>query len=299
MFSRLFSTHRLRPPARVPSDSIVWAIGDIHGRADLADRLIQAIRADLSAATAPRKVVVFLGDSIDRGPDSRGVLDQICHLAAEPMLEVQLIWGNHEDRMLGFLSDPGVGPSWCDYGGRETLASYGVRAPEDRDDGEGWAHASRDLERALPASHKALLERHIFSASIGDYFFCHAGARPGVALADQRREDLLWIRETFLNHPDAFEQVVVHGHTPVETVVSNARTISLDTGAYATNTLSAVRLEGATRVLLQASGRAGRVTVETSPLLNPSGRQLRSDRSRAKLLQTARGRHGVRPPAQP
>jgi serine/threonine protein phosphatase 1 len=266
MLSRLFPNRSARPASRTPPDCVIWAVGDIHGRSDLADRLIQAIRADLAAADVTRKVVVFLGDHIDRGLDSRGVLNQLCDLDADPDLEIHFIRGNHEDRMEAFLREPAVGPSWCDYGGRDTLASYGVAPPAMRGDMEGWAQTARALAEALPEPHRRLLERQQLSVTIGDYFFAHAGARPGVPLAAQSPEDLMWIRQPFLDHPAAFEKVVVHGHTPTDAVVSDARRIGVDTGAYATNVLSAVRLAGETRVLLQATGRAGRVSVALSPL---------------------------------
>ncbi|WGM31977.1 metallophosphoesterase family protein [Brevundimonas sp. NIBR11] len=266
MLSRFFPNRPARRTSRTPSDCVIWAVGDIHGRSDLADRLIQAIRADLHAAEASRKVVVFLGDYVDRGLDSKGVLNQLCNLAADPALEVHFIKGNHEERMEAFLHDPLVGPSWCDYGGRDTLVSYGVAPPPMRGDARAWAEASRALGDALPDSHRELLAAQELSVSIGDYFFCHAGARPGVALPVQSPEDLLWIRQPFLDHPAPFEQVVVHGHTPTEAVHSDARRIGVDTGAYATNVLSAVRLEGDTRVVIQATGRAGRVAITTGPL---------------------------------
>ncbi len=266
MLSRLFPNRPARAASRTPSDCVIWAVGDIHGRSDLADRLIQAIRADLYAAAAKRKVVVFLGDYVDRGLDSKGVLNQLVNLAADPALEVHLIRGNHEERMEAFFHDPEAGPSWCDFGGRDTLASYGVSPPPMRGDARAWADASRALAEALPASHRDLLADLENSVSIGDYFFAHAGARPGIALAVQSPEDLMWIRQPFLDHSGLFEQVVVHGHTPVEAVYSDARRIGVDTGAYLTNVLSAVRLEGETRTLLQATGRAGRVTITTSAL---------------------------------
>jgi serine/threonine protein phosphatase 1 len=266
MLSRLFPDRPARPASRTPPDCIIWAVGDIHGRSDLADRLIQAIRADLYAAEAKRKVVVFLGDYVDRGLDSKGVLNQLINLAADPGLEVRFIRGNHEDRMEAFLHDPQVGPSWCDDGGRATLVSYGVSPPPMRGDAVAWAQASRALGDAFPESHRELLDGLENSASIGDYFFTHAGARPGVALAVQSPDDLMGIREPFLDHPGLFEQVVVHGHTPTEAVHSDVRRIGVDTGAYASNVLSAVRLSGETRVLMQATGRAGRVTITTSPL---------------------------------
>ena len=266
MLSRLFPNRPARSASRTPPDWVIWAVGDIHGRSDLVDRLIQAIRADLYAAEAKRKVVVFLGDYVDRGLDSRGVLNQLINIAADPGLEVRFLRGNHEDRMEAFLHDPQVGPSWCDYGGRDTLVSYGVSPPPMRGDASAWAEASRALGEALPDSHRELLVGLENSVSIGDYFFAHAGARPGVALPVQSPEDLLWIRQPFLDHVGLFEQVVVHGHTPTEAVHSDVRRIGVDTGAYATNVLSAVRLSGETRVLLQATGRAGRVAITTSPL---------------------------------
>ncbi len=255
-----------RTASRTPPDCVIWAVGDIHGRSDLADRLIQAIRADLTASGVGRRVVIFLGDHIDRGLDSRGVLNQLCNLEADPALEVHFIRGNHEERMEAFLTDPSVGPGWCNHGGRDTLVSYGVTPPAMRGDAGGWAETARALAAALPEAHRGLLRRQEQSVTIGDYFFCHAGARPGVALEAQASDDLMWIRQPFLDHPIAFERVVVHGHTPSETVVSDSRRIGVDSGAYATNVLSAVRLEGEARLLLQARGRAGKVSVAMFPL---------------------------------
>lgn len=266
MLSRLFRDRSLRATSTTPPDCVIWAVGDIHGRVDLSGPLVEAIRADLSATTASRKVVVFLGDYVDRGSDSRAVLDQLVSLAADPVLEARFIRGNHEDRMEAFLEDPRVGPGWCDYGGRDTLMAYGVNPPAMRGDPDAWAETARALAEALPGAHRTFLARQEGSVSIGDYFFTHAGARPGVPLADQSPEDLMWIRQAFLDHPTRFEQVVVHGHTPTEQVVSDARRIGVDTGAYATNILSAVRLEGVTRALLQATGRGTAVALATGAL---------------------------------
>lgn len=266
MLSRLFSTRSSKRASHAPPGCVVWAVGDIHGRSDLAERLLEVIRADLSAVEEERRVIVFLGDLIDRGSDTRGVLNQLCDLEADPALEVHFIRGNHEDRMEAFLTDPAVGPGWCDYGGRDTLISYGVNPPAMRGDIPGWGETARALADALPEPHHRLLQRQTLSVTIGDYFFCHAGARPGVPLADQLPEDLMWIRQPFLDHPAPFEKVVVHGHTPTEVVVSNGRRIGVDTGAYATNVLSAVRLAGQGRLLVQVNGRAGRISVTTAEL---------------------------------
>ena len=220
MFSRLFNKPRSRPPARTPAGCVVWAIGDIHGRSDLSGALIEAIRADLAATSATRKVIIFLGDHIDRGPDSRGVLDQIVSVSSDPSLEVHTLRGNHEERIEAFLDQPDLGPSWCDYGGREALMSYGVVPPVMKGDVEGWTAAAAALREALPEAHVKLLHGQAYSVAIGDYFFAHAGARPGVALEDQSSDDLMWIRQPFLDHPVAFEKVIVHGHTPSEAVVA-------------------------------------------------------------------------------
>ena len=160
-------------PSRTPPDTVIWAVGDIHGRSDLADRLFQAIRADLAGTDATRKVVVFLGDHIDRGLDSKGVLNQLCNFAGDPSLEVHFIRGNHERWLESFLVDPAAGPAWCDCGGRDTLISYGIVPPTNRSDIDGWAAASRALNAAMAASHHQLLSSQKASISVGDYVFCH------------------------------------------------------------------------------------------------------------------------------
>lgn len=266
MLSRLFPKRSSQPVSQTPPHCVIWAVGDIHGRSDLSGPLINAMRADLARADVSRRVIVFLGDHVDRGRDSKGVLDQLCALDEDPALEVHFLRGNHEDRMEAFLTDPAIGPGWCEYGGRDCLSSYGVSPPAMRGDMEGWAETARALTDALPETHKRLLARQVLSVTIGDYFFCHAGIRPDLPLEAQGPEDLMWIRQPFLDHPGPFEKVVVHGHTPTEVVVSNSRRIGIDTGAYATNVLSAVRLSGQDRLLLQASGQGERVATTTAPL---------------------------------
>lgn len=268
MVTRLFPERTPGEASRTPPGCVVWAVGDIHGRSDLVDRLFQAIRADLDVSGAARKIVVLLGDYIDRGLDSRGVLNQVCNLAADPALEVHVLRGNHEDQLETFLRDPEVGPAWCEFGGLATLASYGVQPPRMRGDAQGWISTSHALASAIPPFHHELLSELETSVMIGDYFFAHAGARPGVRLSAQTARDLMWIREAFLNDETLFEQVVVHGHTPVDAVHSDQRRIGVDTGAYATNVLSAVRLQDDRRKLMQATGRGGRVSLRTSTLAN-------------------------------
>lgn len=237
---------------------MVWAIGDVHGRADLLAPLLETIEAD--AGPLPTHLVM-LGDYVDRGRDSRGALQLLCDLEARGRVQLTALRGNHEDRMLAFLTEPQIGPSWCDYGGRDALASYKVASPAGRTDAEGWAETSQALADALPESHRRLLNGLRSFAEHGDYFFAHAGARPGVALAEQDAEDLMWIREPFLSDRKPFEKVVVHGHTPVDQPHVDARRINLDTGAYATGVLTALRLERDTRRFVQARAAGGTVRV--------------------------------------
>ncbi len=257
MFGRLFKSSASRP-AEVPPDRVVWAIGDVHGRADLLAPLLETIEADVGPLPTH---LVMLGDYVDRGRDSRGALQLLCDLEARGRVQLTALRGNHEDRMLAFLTEPQIGPSWCDYGGRDALASYKVASPAGRTDAEGWAETAQALADALPESHRRLLNGLRSFAEHGDYFFAHAGARPGVALADQDAADLMWIREPFLSDRKPFEKVVVHGHTPVDQPHVDARRINLDTGAYATGVLTALRLERDTRRFVQARAAGGTVRV--------------------------------------
>jgi serine/threonine protein phosphatase 1 len=244
---------KAKPSASTPPDTLIWTVGDIHGRLDLLRPLLSGILEDFARSTATTKSLIFLGDYVDRGPESQGVIELLCRLSDSGPVEAVFLRGNHEDRMAAFLTDPGIGPSWCDYGGREALRSYGVTAPTDRDDAEGWAAASVAFNAALSDRHRAFLQDLRPSISVGDYFFAHAGARPGVALDQQSAYDMMWIRQSFLGDARAFEKIVVHGHTPTEDIQADHRRIGLDTGAYATGVLSAVRLEGSAQEALQTA----------------------------------------------
>lgn len=237
---------------QVPDGVVVWAIGDIHGRLDLLKPLVEAIMADAAAVEAERKVVIFLGDYIDRGPESRGVLRYLIDLPKEAGIEWRFLKGNHEEAMLTFLDDPSFGVNWCEYGGDAALASYGLRVPDMKHKPEAWARLAADLNHKVTAEERAFLETLEYSLSIGDYFFAHAGARPGVALDRQSDRDLMWIRNSFLDSDVAFDKVVVHGHTPTKEVHIDHRRIGVDTKAYASGVLTAVRLEGEGRGFLRA-----------------------------------------------
>lgn len=261
MLSRLF---KKRPPApngvmspQAPVGMVVWAIGDIHGRLDLLEPLVKAILADLNDADSDRQtMVIFLGDYIDRGPDSRHVLRFLAQLPSVPALEWRYLKGNHEQAMLDFLDNPAAGAKWCEYGGDAALRSYGLRPPGMAHRAEAWASVAADLRHKLSPDEMEFLENLEISITVGDYFFAHAGARPGIALDRQSPQELMWIRRPFLDSEIGFERIVVHGHTPTLRVHSDKRRIGIDTKAYDSGVLTALRLEGDQQLILQAVGPA-------------------------------------------
>jgi serine/threonine protein phosphatase 1 len=216
----------------------IYAIGDIHGRLDLLDRAIAAIERDVKehGGTA---LTVTLGDYVDRGPASRGVLDR---LSANPFPTPYIaLRGNHELMMDAFIADPALGPQWRDSGGLQTLHSYGVSAGRFLMS-RNYAVAAHELSEAL-APHTGFLQSLKNCYSHGRYFLCHAGVKPGVPLEKQTHHDLLWIRSEFLESETDFGKIVVHGHTPVERPDVRSNRINIDTGAYATGELTCVVLE--------------------------------------------------------
>jgi serine/threonine protein phosphatase 1 len=234
-------------PAAVPPDSRVYAIGDIHGQAALLDELLAMIERD-GMGRPETNVLVFVGDYVDRGGDSKGVVEQLLNLRAD--FVAHFLRGNHDQALLDFLADPGSFPLWRDYGADETLASYGVPSPQS-DDQEALRQTRDRLQASLPASHRRFFETLKLSETIGDYFFAHAGVRPGTALDQQEERDLMWIRDDFLNSRAAFGKIVVHGHTPTNAPVVRRNRIGIDTGAYMTGRLTALVLEGTRRRFLQ------------------------------------------------
>ncbi len=234
---------------RIPQGSRIYAVGDIHGRCDLLDRLHDLIIADARAHPAARQLVVYLGDYLDRGYQSREVIDCLLDRPLEGF-EVIHLRGNHEQRMLDFLEDSGIGLNWLMIGGDATLYSYGVsKAPRAGrlDDLDTVRRAFRD---ALPQSHldfcRGLESYHVE----GDYLFVHAGVRPGVALAAQEVRDMLWIRDEFLNSATDHGKIVVHGHSIVDAPETRANRIAIDTGAFATGRLTCLVLDGEARAFL-------------------------------------------------
>jgi serine/threonine protein phosphatase 1 len=223
-----------------PPGRRIYAVGDVHGRADLLSDLFMRIDDDLKVRPTADSVEVFLGDYIDRGPSSRQVIDLL--IARQRQHNVLFLKGNHEECALRFLNDPTVFPEWRSMGGLNTLLSYGVMLTR-RDDPKAQHTASAALRRAMPDSHRRFIEGLALSFVCGDFFFVHAGARPGIPLQRQSQQDLLWIREDFLLHEEDFGMVVVHGHTPIYQPDIRWNRVNIDTGAYATGRLTCLVLE--------------------------------------------------------
>lgn len=228
-----------------PKGAVLYAIGDIHGRLDLLRKLMAQIRADIAASPPSDRlpVVLFLGDYVDRGPSSRDVIGEILELKKDPSLKVVSVRGNHDQYILDFLDNATIGPTWLDYGGGVTLASYGVIPPGSRTDTEAWEDASKLLAEIIPTDHLDFLNETILVATFGDYVFVHAGVRPDIPLADQDPADLMSIRKAFLKAKEPLPgKVVVFGHTPFDRPSLRGGKMPLDTGAYATGILTAARI---------------------------------------------------------
>lgn len=232
----------------------IYAIGDVHGCRDLLEDMLARVRADLAARPHPHPHVIMLGDYVDRGPDSRGVIEALIGLQGSELATTFLL-GNHDELAMGYLEDP----EWRDrayhwlhasMGGWATLASYGVTGALD-------SHPTLTHQAfldAFPPAHLRFLESCALMHRAGGYVFAHAGIRPGVRLEAQEREDLVWIREPFLTSTRDHGFKVVHGHTIVDRVQHHPNRIAVDTGAVRSGVLSCVVLEGADVALLTPRG---------------------------------------------
>jgi len=230
--------------ARTPEGLRLYAIGDVHGRDDLLAAAHAKVLADLAARPAESHRIIHVGDYVDRGPASADVVDRLCRLGQADE-RVLCLRGNHEEMLLDFLADPiEAGPTFIANRGAATLASYGVSA--------GLGHFyERDIvalaeafASRLPAAHRSFLQGLPYSFRFGDFFFCHAGIRPGVAIESQDRFDLTWIREGFLDSDADFGVVVIHGHTPATQPEVLPNRINVDTGAVFSGRLTCLVLEG-------------------------------------------------------
>lgn len=250
MLAKLLKTNRSPVPTpTIPAGQRVYAIGDVHGCLAQLDTLLAMIDADDRARGAAQTTLVFLGDLVDRGPQSAQVVARVRTLAEERG-DVRLLLGNHEEIFLESLNgDLGALKLFCRVGGRETALSYGLSPAEYERLDYAELHAAL-LER-VPAADRAFLTAAEDMVTVGDYLFVHAGVRPDTPLDQQRITDLRWIRDRFLQHGRPLEKMVVHGHTIADQVEFCAHRIGIDTGAFATGRLTALGLEGDARWELQ------------------------------------------------
>ena len=237
--------------AAIPPGLRVYAVGDIHGRADLLAAMAGLVARDLEMRPVARRLTIFLGDYMDRGPDTAGVIDRLAR--GDFPTALVALRGNHDAIFLDLMAGRTELDYFAQIGGSATLASYGIDIAHLATLPGGERDAA--LQRAIPAGHLAFLAGTRLSVEVGDYFFCHAGVRPGVALEAQSADDLMWIREDFLRSSADFGRVVVHGHTPVKTPDARLNRINVDTQAFASGMLTAVVLEGDDRRFLQTSAQ--------------------------------------------
>lgn len=234
-----------------PVGTRLYAVGDIHGRADLLERMLALILADARCSRATRKIVVFLGDYVDRGPDSRAVVEMLRQgppaLPAWSGFRWVCLKGNHEDMMLRFLADPASGPNWMANGALATIGDY-VGADLSAESGTPLPPLARlhDIFKgSVPPEHAAFLAGLPLHHAEGDYYLVHAGVRPGVPLERQGEADMLWIRRSFLNSGMDFGKMIVHGHSIVTRPEAHANRVAVDTGAFFSGRLTAMVAEGA------------------------------------------------------
>lgn len=238
------------PDAAIPAGQRLYAIGDIHGRADLLEDLLRRIDADNAARTPGEVTLIFLGDLIDRGPESAQVVERLMRVKAEHP-RTRILLGNHEEVFLEALRGGGIGALRYSLriGGDATVMSYGLTDQEYKRTTFEQLH---DIVRErVPAAHLDFMESFEDMIVIGDYAFVHAGVRPDTPLAQQKIGDLRWIRSDFLDHRGTLEKIIVHGHSITDEVEIRAHRIGLDTGAYASGVLTAMGFEGSERWLVQ------------------------------------------------
>lgn len=256
---KLFGSAPAKAPLpRVPDGERYYVVGDIHGRLDLFDSLIDAIEEDDANAGPANTVVVLLGDLVDRGADSAGVIERTRQWQTQR--QVRVLAGNHEEMFLESFEDREVLRHFLKHGGKETILSFGIPRKE-------FNELSIDeLFDRLPElvakdvrDYVAGFEEMIIA---GDFVFVHAGVDPAVSLDEQKRRDMLWIRDRFLRHEGAFEKVVVHGHTIFEEVMDRGHRIGIDTGAFRTGILTSLVLEGDQKRTIQAVEEDSRITIQ-------------------------------------
>ncbi|QYJ07947.1 metallophosphoesterase family protein [Qipengyuania flava] len=243
---------------RIPEGERYYVIGDIHGRCDLLDALVEAIEEDDKASGPAESTVVFLGDLVDRGPESARVIDVARQWGKQR--RVRYIAGNHEEMFLESFEDKEMLRHFLKHGGKETVLSYGIK--KKRYTELTMKELQAELHELVPKKHRKFLEGMEDMVIAGDYVFVHAGINPKRPLDDQKQSDMRWIRERFLKHRDPFSHVVVHGHTIFEDIEHTPYRIGIDTGAFRTGNLTALVLEGTQRRLIHAREEDGTIAVE-------------------------------------
>lgn len=236
--------------ASTPKGMRIYAIGDIHGRFDLLGEMHERIMDEITRDQPGDWRIIYLGDYVDRGPESRQVLEFLSK-ATETEPRVIALAGNHDTGMVDFLEAPTPDGIFALHGGDMTARSYGVKLNFNRRAAMQEGHAK--LLEAIPDGHMAFLRNLPFSAGFGDLFFCHAGIRPGVPLEEQTNDDLTWIRREFQDFLGLHPKLIVHGHTPKRAPEIWPNRVNLDTGAVNSGILSCMRFEGTQKILLQVS----------------------------------------------
>lgn len=255
---QMFGSHPEPARTAVPHGRRYYAVGDVHGRRDLFEAMIAAIEDDDRATGKARTTVVLLGDLVDRGPDSAGVVERALQWQSER--EVVLLAGNHEEMFLDGFEDEGVLRHFLRHGGRQTILSYGL--PRDRYDAATLPELQRLMAQIVPQAHRDFLGSARDYLEAGDYLFVHAGIVPDVPLDQQQSHHFRWIREPFLDHAAPHERMIVHGHTITEDVDLRPNRLGIDTGAYRSGRLTALVLEGEGRRLIQAIETGDGVAIE-------------------------------------
>ena len=261
--SKLFRRETARQTAPcVPAGERYYVVGDIHGRLDLFEALVGAIEEDEATAPAAMAHVVLLGDLIDRGPDSAGVIKRARKWRKKR--QVRIIAGNHEEMFLESFRDAEVLRHFLKHGGRETILSYGLSPKDYRK--LTFKELFERLPQIVPQEDRDFVAGFEDMIVAGDYVFVHAGIDPKLPLEQQRRSDLLWIRERFLRHEGPLPKIVVHGHTIFDEIEDRRHRIGIDTGAFRSGMLTALVLEGAQRRSIQAIAKDGRIKIKRKEL---------------------------------
>ncbi len=259
--TKLTSSKEKADLPKVPKGERVYAIGDVHGRADLLIALAEAIDEEIDAAKSEgiSSRVILLGDLVDRGPDSAGVIDFAKKWSKRH--SVRILWGNHEEMFVKAFEEKDVLRHFLRHGGRETLMSYGMERKAFSK--LSLSEIQQRMNEAVPAKHRKFMSKFEDMVLVGDYLFVHAGIKPGVPLEEQKKRTLRWIREPFLSHKKSHGPVVVHGHTITDEPVNAGNRIGIDTGAYATGRLTGLVLEGKKRRYIAAhETKKGNIKIE-------------------------------------